>query len=146
MNWVRYSSELQIDFQALETLVQYMPNVALFGDDLRVYLNKLATYGELFVALDETKPKALLGFYANNLETRKAFLSCIVIAPEFRGRGLAQQSFSEMCSFAKAKGMTLLQLEVVKENLRAIAFYEKNDCVIIGDGRTDEYWLMEKSL
>lgn len=146
MNWVRYSTDLPIDFQALETLVQYMPNIVLFGDELRAYFNKLTTYGELFVVLEGNKPNALLGFYANNLETKKAFLSCIVVAPDFRGQGLAQQLFAKMCSIAKAKGMLHLQLDVVKGNSRAIAFYEKNDCAIIGDGRTDEYWLMERSL
>ena len=146
MKLLRYSTELQIDFQALETLVQQMPNISLSGDELKAYLNKLVMYGELFVALEGLMPNALLGFYANNLETKIAFLSCIVVSAKLQGSGVGQSLFSQMCSIAKEKGMTRLQLDVVKENVRAIAFYKRNDCVIVGEGRTDEYWLMEKSL
>lgn len=146
MDVVRYSIDLQIDIVALEKLVQQMPNISLAGDELQAYLNKLITYGDLFVALDGVTPNALLGFYANDVDTKVAYLSCIVVSSSLRGQGVGQQLFSKMCVIARERGMTHLQLDVVKENKNAIMFYEKNHCAIIGNGRTDEYWLMEKEL
>ena len=146
MDVVRYSTDLQIDIVALEKLVQQMPNISLAGDELQAYLNKLMTHGDLFIALDGVTPNALLGFYANDVDTKVAYLSCIVVSSSLRGQGVGQQLFSKMCTIAKGRGMAYLQLDVAKENKNAIMFYEKNNCVIIGNGRTDEYWLMEKEL
>lgn len=146
MDVVRYSIDLQIDIVALEKLVQEMPNISLAGDELQAYFNKLMTYGDLFVALDGVTPNALLGFYANNVDTKVAYLSCIVVSSSLRGQGIGQQLFSKMCMIARERDMAYLQLDVAKENKNAIMFYEKNNCVIIGNGRTDEYWLMEKVL
>ena len=91
MDLVRYSKDLQIDLVALEKLVQQMPNITLAGDELQAYLNKLITYGDLFVALDGVTPNALLGFYANNVDTKVAYLSCIVVSSSLRGQGVGQQ-------------------------------------------------------
>lgn len=143
---VLYTQALEFDFCALEQLVKEMPKISFQGQALRDYIEKIRTYGSLYFILDGKIPIALIGFYANNAETKTAYLSCIAVSKKMQGKGLGQLLFSKMCDLATVNGMTKLQLNVVKTNVTTIDFYKRNSAYVVGDGQTDAYWLMEKEL
>ena len=63
------------------------------------------------------------------VEPETGYLDQIVVAPEFWGSNVATLLL-EAAKRAAPKGIELL---VNKDNARAIAFYEKNDFVMVGD-------------
>jgi len=54
-----------------------------------------------------------------------ALIDNLYVAPDFRGSGLAHTLFEKAKEWAKAEGLTSLQLKVYNENKGAIHFYEK---------------------
>ena len=111
-------------------------------------IQKIKTNGFFFLILENSKktPVALIGFYANDDVTKVAYLSCISVLASFQKIGLGQFLFDEMCKIAKCRGMELLRFNVVKNNQKAIRFYQKNGAVAVGVGRDEKRWLMEKIL
>ena len=55
----------------------------------------------------------------------RAWVGAFGIAPEFRGKGLAQAMFGEVVRRAKRKKVHSMTLEVLEENARARAIYER---------------------
>jgi putative acetyltransferase len=70
----------------------------------------------------------IVGFVT--VDPRTLYLDQLVVAPEFWGGGVA----TELISQAKRLSPRGLNLDVNTDNARAIAFYEKADFVITGDG------------
>jgi putative acetyltransferase len=70
----------------------------------------------------------LVGFVT--VEPGTHYLDQLVVAPEFWGIGVATKLINE----AKRISPRGLNLDVNTDNARAIAFYEKEDFVIVGEG------------
>jgi putative acetyltransferase len=70
----------------------------------------------------------MIGFVT--VDPRTLYLDQIVVAPEYWGKGLANALIGE----AKRVSPRGLDLDVNTENARAIAFYQKQDFVITGQG------------
>lgn len=56
---------------------------------------------------------------------RHAYLGFMFVAPDHRGRGLNGRIVRELIDWARARGVTELQLEVYAQNAAAIRAYEK---------------------
>lgn len=88
------------------------------------------------VVLAETIEKKSIGFiayYANNLETRIAFISMIAILPEYRGRHIGQSLLDFCKKDVIAKAFSSIKLEVSKNNYIAQQFYRKNGFIPINE-------------
>lgn len=70
-------------------------------------------------------------FYANNLESKTAYISQIAVKKEYKGSSLAQELLNLAIRISQDKGFTYLKLEVNKGNLRAINFYKNNKFVML---------------
>ena len=79
------------------------------------------------ITVAEAKDK-MIGFVT--VDPRTLYLDQIVVAPEHWGTGLASALIAE----AKRLSPHGLDLDVNTDNARAIAFYQKQDFVITGDG------------
>ncbi len=79
-----------------------------------------------FITLSESeKEKGYIAFYCNDNESKTAFISMIVVGNEYQGLGFGYGLFNEACKVSKTNGMEFLKLEVNKNNVSAIRFYEK---------------------
>ncbi|MFA7460561.1 MAG: GNAT family N-acetyltransferase, partial [Trueperaceae bacterium] len=67
-----------------------------------------------------------------------ARLYSMVVAPDFRGRGLAKQLLDAAEAGARERGVVVMRLEVREENAAAIALYERAGYTV--RGRTDDYY------
>lgn len=111
-----------------ENLLDKIYNFALF---LTIYVcDQLAGY---------------VAFYANDKETKEAFISLIAIKTEFQKQNLGTELI-KMCEKKSYKlGMNFVRLEVNDYNSNAINFYKKNGYFF--DGRCSENSkFMKKSL
>lgn len=62
---------------------------------------------------------------ALGIRGERAWVGAFGIAPEYRGKGLAQGMFGEIVRLAKKHGAKRMSLEVLKQNARARAIYER---------------------
>ena len=67
--------------------------------------------------------KRILGCAAFNNAAGQGFISKVMVAPDFRRRGVAKSLMEQMSLRAKEKGMFELTLEVRASNVAAIALY-----------------------
>ena len=93
--------------------------------NIPVYAAKLAAKAVSFEAWQETLLAGLIACYFN-VETRQAYISSVSVNKELKGSGAALQLLQNCLQYAKQCGMTTIRLEVNKDNLRAINFYERN--------------------
>ena len=107
---------------------------------------KVSTKGTLISAIEDNKLVGLLGFYANDMVTKKAFLTLIVVDEEHQGTGLGSRLFNEFVSMSRDASMTVCELNVVKTNIKAISFYERKGLVVEGQGNDTNHYRMIGSL
>lgn len=60
-----------------------------------------------------------------NTFERYAFLGCMYVLPEHRGKGIIQSIIGELKKWAAEKGLDEIQLQVYSDNIAAIKAYEK---------------------
>ena len=79
----------------------------------------LGVYGE------DGQPVGYSAFYANDTETRRAFISLFCIREPMQRKHLGSRLMEASITEARLHGMTSICLEVLKEDSGAIAFYKK---------------------
>ena len=114
-------------------------SVRMQGDGLKAYLAKLVEHGTLVVLDDGGKVRGLVGFYANDVENRRAYGSCCVVDSSLRGQGWGTKLFRRMFADSKAAGMTHLAGTVLKSNDKALKLYRDfGNCRILGETAGDD--------
>ena len=103
------------------------PDIDFAGrlDWWRRHWHSLAQVAIIVLAEDKNE---IVGFVT--LERSTHYLDQIVVAPEYWGEGISGALIAE----AKRLSPGGLNLDVNADNARAIAFYEKEDFVITGNG------------
>lgn len=86
-----------------------------------------------------------ISFYANDLVSKTAFISLIAVKPEYQNRHIGSQLLNECFSIAELKGMKQIQLEVLKRNISAIHFYERNGFSFLCE-KSEESYIYQKNL
>ncbi len=74
----------------------------------------------------------LLGYAGAYLILDEADITNVVVAPEWRRRGVASELLEALLAEAKSRGAKAATLEVRKSNAAAIALYEKKGFVSAG--------------
>ena len=69
------------------------------------------------------------GFAILTCSIDTADIADVVVAPEYRRRGIADALIKELFSYGESKGISEYALEVRKSNEAAISLYEKNGFV-----------------
>ena len=75
----------------------------------------------------DKKVAGFISYYANNYETKTAFISMIIVKKEFSKRGIGTKLLEYACKESIKRGMENISLEVDFKNANAISFYFKNN-------------------
>lgn len=105
------------------------------------YLNKLFKYANVFAVKTDGKICAFAAMYANNQETKTAFITLIGIDIALKRRGIGTKLFEFLVGFAKQNTMNALLLEVDKNNVGAIEFYKKQGMKIESEASSKSYYM-----
>lgn len=73
------------------------------------------------------EPIGYNAFYANNYETKVAYISSIGVLEGFQRNHVGSELMRKCIEISKSEGMDILRLEVLKKNSKAISFYTKWD-------------------
>lgn len=110
----------------------------------RTLLHKIHTFGIFFAAYDP-QPVGYAAMYANDRQTRTAFMTLLAVKPASQGAGIGRKLMEQCLRTAAGTGMEWVRLEVNKENRRGIALYEAYG--FRPDGQETEHTIfMTKSL
>ena len=92
--------------------------------DLDAYLRKLAEHAEIVADSDGGECRGFVAFYCNNLKTRQAFITSVLVAPEHRATGLGRALVTAALDRCRERGFTTCQLEVRSDNTAALKLYQ----------------------
>lgn len=93
--------------------------------DHAAYFAKLEKYAELVIHYGQEHELGFVFFYCNDPYKKNAYITLIAVTPEARGKGIGFALISYVLNVAKARGFSFCQLEVRKDNLKAINLYKK---------------------
>lgn len=85
-------------------------------------ISKISAAADMLLAYNQSM-LGFIAFYANDVKTKRAFVSSIAIDSEFRRQGIGKRLFEGAMKVASDKGMDEICLEVAPENLSAYDFY-----------------------
>jgi len=91
--------------------------------DLPSYVRKIAEHACVHIAHEGCGIAGLAAVYANDLEGRVAYITCIGVAREARGYGLARRLMEACLQTAAEAGMRTMRLETSDSNGAAQKLY-----------------------
>ena len=100
---------------------------------LREFADKYSRNAIVFVAEENKDVLGFIAFYANNLVSRNAFISSIVIRKQYQGKGVGSQLLGKAESYSKMCNMTSIALEVDRMNMKAVNLYKKKGYVFVDE-------------
>lgn len=112
------------------------------GDiDIDRYLAKLDAHAEIVSDSVSGRCRGCVAFYCNDLTTKQAFITLVLVDPRDRGAGLGRALVAFVLSVAKQRGFISCRLEVGKHNPRAYQMYLSLGFCVVED--RDRTYLLE---
>lgn len=93
--------------------------------DYDAFVEKVAAHATTLVASSATGACGAISFYANDTQTHRAFVTEVLVAPAYQGRGVGTRLLRACEDYATRVGMTSMGLEVAQDNVRALSLYSK---------------------
>ena len=93
--------------------------------DYEAFALKLKENAFVYKAAINDNVFGILVFYANDNDTKRAYISLIGVKKEYRATGLGRYLIDSCIEFSKANGMKSILLEVDNDNKNAISFYHR---------------------
>jgi len=127
-------------------LFSAMPLFALTPAEVSAWVGKLLENGVVRVLDVDGHLGGFHGYYANDAVGRICYGAGLVVAATLRGSGWGSRLMAMAFDDARSKGMVAYTSNVVKGNIRALAFYRRLGLMIVGPGRDDDHVLVRRDL
>lgn len=95
--------------------------------------HKIDTYADFIVATIDDLPIGYAALYANNKDSKEAFIALIGVDKRFQGNHVGKALMDNCVNISKQRGMRTIRLEVLDIDKGAQAFYSKQG--FLEDGR-----------
>ena len=107
------------------------------GIELDRYVKKLGDRAELLSDSVAGRCRGFVAFYCNDESTKQAYITMVLVAPEYRRLGIGSALVSCVLELARRRGFTTCRLEVAESNAAASAIYSALGFVLVErrDGR-----------
>lgn len=103
----------------------FIPPLYETVENISLYAEKLAENSKNLVICHNDEKLGFICFYANDLKSKRAFISLICVKEKYQKNGYATVLLKKMFEFCK-DSMSSVELEVYADNVKAIEFYKKN--------------------
>ena len=114
---------------------------------LSEYIEKILTYAVLYEYWENDLLTGLAAVYENRGAEYPAYLTCMSIVTESLGKKIASRIMQLVIESLKNKKISLLTLEVHKNNTAALGLYEKFGFSIVCESeKRKNFWIMQLSL
>lgn len=95
------------------------------GISIDEYLIKIKERAEFLFHYIDGRCAGFVAFYCNDRRADQAFITLLLVSPEFRGMKVASTLLEGVFSIARSRGFTTCLLEVNNDNYPALHLYEK---------------------
>ena len=112
----------------------------LDGHDIDEYLVKLGGKAEILSDQIAGRCRAFVAYYCNDLSTKQAYITMVLVDPRDRGAGLGRALVHCVLTVARRRGFTTCRLEARKTNDVAYGMYRSQGFHIVED-RGNKYLL-----
>ena len=109
----------------LDIFTPYFKSLSTGKVDKKTLSAKFYKFGHVFQLMKGPHIIAFAAFYCNDKVDHQAFLSMIAVKPEYSRHGYGTKIFAYVIEKAQNSGMKSRVLDVGKENMAAIKFYQK---------------------
>lgn len=109
----------------IEELYKDPSFLSVLETDFDIYFRKIDKYASFEKYYVDGNLAGITAYYCNNLESKEAFITLVLVANNFRGLGIAQKLMKNVISAVKLKGFIKCSLEVSLKNSQVIRLYEK---------------------
>jgi ribosomal-protein-alanine N-acetyltransferase len=103
------------------------------GVDLETYITKLGDKAEIVSDIVPGRCRGFVAFYCNDLTTRRAYITLVLVHPDDRGSGVGRALVDAVLALAKSRGFVACALEVSKTNEAAYGLYTDRGFRPVGD-------------
>lgn len=125
INITDQSNSLEID-NIIKKLDHIFPDSVVNNPNyLKIFYN-ISTYAYFLTMNTSEECIGMLAMYANDQQSKEAYISLIGIENEYQGYHLGEILLELAIIYAKKVGMSSIKLEVNSKNEKAIKFYKKN--------------------
>lgn len=104
---------------------EFLPDPLSERLDVDAYAEKVIKHGTVLLAMAEQVSLALAVMYANDQDTKRAYMSLLAVRPEARGRGIARELVNACVEHARERGMMCIQLRTLESNAKAMRLYTR---------------------
>ncbi|WP_316569212.1 GNAT family N-acetyltransferase [Neobacillus sp. YIM B06451] len=122
----------------------FTPTLSQRFSDLDKYSEKIFQYANICVVKENKRYKGLSVLYANNTETKMAYLPLMGVIPQSQNKGIGRLLISECINISKRKGMENLKLEVFLSNIKAINFYKNAGFNFLEKASSESIYMLRK--
>ena len=103
------------------------------GIDLETYLRKLDEHAEILDDSLAGRCRGFVAFYCNDLATRQAYISLVLVDPQDRATGLGRKMVAGVLDVCRQRGFVSCRLEVRKDNVAALGMYRTLGFARVGE-------------
>lgn len=107
----------------------FVPNLSSYVD-VEIYAEKLFDKAQRIECFETNELLALLAFYVN-LENSFCFITNISVDEKLKGKKVGDALILKLVEFCLKNNINQIQLEVRKENSKAISFYKKHNFTLL---------------
>lgn len=105
--------------------LEYNPEFLVLNQhESESYFTKIDTYSTFSKYFENDVLAGFISYYCNNLETKEAFITLVLVNRLYRGRSIARKLIENVLITLKKNGFFECKLEVRKDNINAIKLYE----------------------
>lgn len=114
-----------LDIQTLiKTEQERQAGLFVETENLNAYLDKIQNNAEFITHYSAGKCAGFVAFYCNDKNKKNAYVTLVLLAPSFRGKGIASSLIRYTLEYCKNNKFEKCELEVRKDNYSAIRLYE----------------------
>lgn len=106
-------------------LAEQERNPKFVNQDVKTYINKIRAHASFLTSYSDEVCQGFVAYYCNNYTSLCAFITLVLIEPDFRGKKIAHLMLREVLDQIQSKNFKECRLEVDKDNLSAINLYVK---------------------
>lgn len=104
---------------------EYKPPISSLVDNLQTYTRKMINNAIVVIAKYNDEDVGFIATYCNDINERKAYITSLSVKKDYQLKHIGKKLVDIAISDSILNNMLIIELEVQKENISAIRFYEK---------------------